>query len=275
MGDVATPFRTSAQRQRDREEKRFAVMRAATRLFNERGFHATSLDDVAAVLGVTKPTIYHYLGNKDQVLLECVKFGLDQVLEAAERSRAASGNGLARLQAFLRRYAEINMDDFGRCVIRTGDEVLSIESAKTFRALKGQIDQAMRALVAEGIADGSIAPGDPRLIAFTLAGALNWPARWFNPKGPKTSAEVAAEMMDILTRGIAGDRAAGSAPRPMESVEESPVPAPPETGKPARKARAGAKTRASAKAKAEALAAPQESGENAPANPPRRRTKRA
>ncbi|WP_247657860.1 TetR/AcrR family transcriptional regulator [Aquabacter sp. L1I39] len=269
MGDVATPFRTSAQRQRDREEKRFAVMRAATRLFNERGFHATSLDDVAAVLGVTKPTIYHYLGNKDQVLLECVKFGLDQVLEAAERSRAASGNGLARLQAFLRRYAEINMDDFGRCVIRTGDEVLSPESAKTFRELKGQIDLAMRALVAEGIADGSIAPGDPRLIAFTLAGALNWPARWFNPKGPKTSAEVAAEMMDILTRGIAGNGAAAAAPQPMARVEESPVPAaaPQETGKPARKARAGAK------AKAEAAAAPQEGRENAPAKPPRARAK--
>lgn len=270
MGDVATPFRTSAQRQRDREEKRFAVMRAATRLFNERGFHATSLDDVAAVLGVTKPTIYHYLGNKDQVLLECVKFGLDQVLEAAERSRAASGNGLARLQAFLRRYAEINMDDFGRCVIRTGDEVLSPESAKTFRELKGQIDLAMRALVAEGIADGSIAPGDPRLIAFTLAGALNWPARWFNPKGPKTSAEVAAEMMDILTRGIAGKSAAATTSQPMARLEEGPVPAPPETGKPARKPRAGAK------AKSQALAeAPQVRGENAPAKPPRPRAKRA
>ena len=248
MGDVATPFRTSAQRQRDREEKRFAVMRAATRLFNERGFHATSLDDVAAVLGVTKPTIYHYLGNKDQVLLECVKFGLDQVLEAAERSRAASGNGLARLQAFLRRYAEINMDDFGRCVIRTGDEVLSPESARTFRDLKGQIDLAMRALVAEGIADGSIAPGDPRLIAFTLAGALNWPARWFNPKGPKTSAEVAAEMMDILTRGIAGTGAAAATPQPVAGTKqgleaELEASAPP-ARKPARKARTGSKAKA-------------------------------
>lgn len=230
MGEVATPFRTSEQKRRDREEKRFAVMRAATQLFNERGFHATSLDDVAARLGVTKPTIYHYLGNKDQVLLECVKFGLDQVLEAAEGSRAASGNGLARLQAFLRRYAEINMDDFGRCVIRTGDEALSPESARTFRALKGQIDRAMRALVAEGMADGSIAPGDPRMIAFTLAGALNWPARWFDPKGPKTSAEVAADMVDILTRGIAGKPDAPAAPAthgtPDRAQTQSPATAP-------------------------------------------------
>lgn len=237
VGTVETPFRTSEQKQKDREEKRFAVMRAATQLFNERGFHATSLDDVAAKLGVTKPTIYHYLGNKDQVLLECVKFGLDQVLEAADRSRAASGNGLERLQAFLRRYAEINMDDFGRCVIRTGDEALSTESAQTFRALKGEIDRAMRALVAEGIADGSIAPGDPKMIAFTLAGALNWPARWYDPKGPRTSSQIAAEMVQILTQGISG---------PHSLAPSVAAPSAPETGKAAggsKSARAAAPAR--------------------------------
>lgn len=200
------PFRTMEQKQKDREEKRFAVMRVAAQLFNERGFHAASIDDVATRLGVTKPTIYHYLGKKDNVLLECVKFGLEQVLEAAERARATSGSGLERLQAFLRRYGEIIMDDFGRCVIRTSEEALSPDSAKTFRALKGQIDRAMRGLVEEGIADGSIAPGDPKMIAFTLAGALNWPARWHDPEGPKKPAELVAEMLEILTRGLAPRR---------------------------------------------------------------------
>lgn len=233
---METPFRTSEQRQKDREEKRFAVMRAATRLFNERGFHATSLDDVAARLGITKPTIYHYLGNKDQVLLECVKFGLDQVLEAAERSRAADGNGLERLKAFLRRYAEINMDDFGRCVIRTGDEALTPDSARTFRVLKGEIDHAMRHLVAEGIADGSIAPGDPKLIAFTLAGALNWPARWYDPNGPLTSPQIAAEMVDILTRGIAGERSRDAPTAPgVRKATAKPADIARSTAKPPRK----------------------------------------
>ena len=70
----------------------------------------------------------------------------------------------------------------------------------------------MRALVSEGIADGSIAPGDAKMIAFTLAGALNWPARWFDPKGPRSSIEVAAEMVDILTRGLAPHQTDGAPP---------------------------------------------------------------
>jgi AcrR family transcriptional regulator len=203
---VESPFSTPEQRAWERKAKREALLRAAVRMFNERGFHATSLDDVAASLGVSKPTIYHYLGNKDQVLLECVPFGLEQLLAAAEASRREPGAGIDRLRSFLRRYAEITMDDFGRCVIRTGDEALSPESASRFRALKRQIDEAMRDLIEEGRADGSIEAKDPKLLAFTLAGALNWPARWYDPEGRRTPEELAVSMVDILTAGFSPRR---------------------------------------------------------------------
>ncbi len=198
-----SPFRTPAERRLEREQKREAVLLAAVRMFNARGFHATSLDDVAACLGVSKPTIYHYLGNKDQVLLECVTRGVEQLREAADTARATPGTGLDRLRSFLTRYGEINMDDFGRCVIRTADEMLSVASRTRFRALKREIDQALRRLIAEGVADGSIVADDVRLTAFTLAGALNWPAHWQHPDGDQSAGEIAARMVDILTRGLA------------------------------------------------------------------------
>ena len=198
-----SPFRTPAERQAEREQKREAVLRAAVRMFNSQGFHTTSLDDVAASLGVSKPTIYHYLGNKDQVLLECVTRGVEQLREAAEAARAQPGNGFDRLSDFLRRYAVIIMDDFGRCVIRTADEQLTDESSVRFRALKREIDKALQGFIAEGIADGSIAPTDVTLASFTLAGALNWPARWHKADGRLSPEEVATHMVDILMRGLA------------------------------------------------------------------------
>ena len=200
---VESPFATAEQRAEERKAKREALLLAAVRMFNERGFHATSLDDVAASLGVSKPTIYHYLGNKDQVLLECVTFGLEQLLTAAEASRREPGQGIDRLRSFLRRYGEINMGDFGRCVICTGEEALSPESATRFRALKRRIDTAMRQLIEEGVADGSVAARDPKLLAFTLAGALNWPARWYDPAGECSPESLAAAMVEILTAGFA------------------------------------------------------------------------
>ena len=92
---VATsPFRSAQGRSEDRAVKRQALLTAAVQLFNEYGFHATSLDDVAARVGVTKPVVYHYLGNKDQVLFECVSTGLTLLREAAEAARAHSSTSI-------------------------------------------------------------------------------------------------------------------------------------------------------------------------------------
>lgn len=199
---ILSPFRSKTEREQDRAQKREAVLLAAVRMFNARGYHAASLDDVAASLGVSKPTIYHYLGNKEQVLVECVNRGLSMLQEAADAAVGAPGSGHDRLRAFLLRYACINMDDFGRCVIRTNEEVLSMDSATRFRARKREIDDAVRGMIAEGVADGSIAPVDIRFASFALAGALNWPARWHDPDGPLSPEEVAEKLVDIALGGL-------------------------------------------------------------------------
>ncbi len=202
----ASPFRSPREREAERLRKREALLLAAVRMFNERGFHATSLDDVAASLGVTKPVIYHHLGNKDQVLFECVRIGLANLGEAARAAREQPGTGLDRLKIFLRRYAEENMSDFSKCVIRTGDEALSPESAAQFRALKSEIDSAMRAMIEDAVADGSARVDDVWLTAFTFAGALNWPARWYRADGTRSPETIAAQMVDLLIGGIAAPK---------------------------------------------------------------------
>lgn len=202
MASAASPFRSAHERAEDRARKRDALLRAAVGMFNDRGFHATSLDDVAASLGVTKPVIYHYLGNKDQVLLECVRIGIDQMREAADAARHVAGTGLDRLKAFLRDYARLHMDDFGRCVARTSDEALSPESRAEFRLLKRKLDTTLRDMIAEAAADGSAAVHDVRFTAFALAGALGWTARWHKPDGALSADEVARRIVDIACAGI-------------------------------------------------------------------------
>lgn len=180
-----------------------AVLTAAVRMFNARGYHQTSLDDVAASLGISKPTIYHYLGNKEQVLVECLTIGMNQLLAAADEARTTHGRGIDRLRLFLTDYAEVNMNDFGRCNILTANEALSSEARETIRLRKRRIDGALRDLVAEGIADGSVAPCDPKLASLTLASALNGPSRWHRPDGELPEREIAVQLVDFLTAGLA------------------------------------------------------------------------
>lgn len=220
--DAASPWAPVSHRERQREAKRNAVLQAAAQLFNERGFHATSLDDIAARLNVTKPTLYYYVKNKDEILLQCVRQGLDMMLEGIEASRAAGGKAIDQLMTCMQVYARIVTMDFGMCLIRVGDEQVPPESRKELRRLKSAIDQEFRRLVAEGVAEGSIQPCDPKITAFVIAGALSWIGRWYQPGGEYTAEQVAQQCIATLCDGVlrrpadstALDAAAVPAPKP-------------------------------------------------------------
>lgn len=197
-----SPWASAPTREQQREAKREAVLQAATQLFNERGFHATSLDDIAARLNVSKPTVYYYVKNKDEILLSCVRQGLDMMLEHIEASRRAGGKAMDQLLTCMRTYAHIVMQDFGMCLIRVGDEQLPPDSRRELRRLKAEIDHEFRRLVAAGVAEGSIAPCDPKMTAFVIAGALSWIARWYQPGGEYTPEQIAEQCIDTLCAGV-------------------------------------------------------------------------
>lgn len=201
--------------------KRAAVLRAAAQLFNENGYHATSLDMVAERLSVTKPTLYYYVRSKEEILSECVRLGLELLRAAIARAAESGGSALDKLEAAMRQYALIVTMDFGMCLIRVGEDPLTPDSRRRLRRLKGEIDHEFRSLIAQGVAEGSLAPCDPKLAAFTLAGALSWIARWYDAAGPWTAEEVARHSIAILMHGLSPRPPARA--RAMRRKAESPA----------------------------------------------------
>ena len=238
--DAASPWAPVSHRERQREAKRNAVLQAAAQLFNERGFHATSLDDIAARLNVTKPTLYYYVKNKDEILLQCVGKGLAMMLEGIDASRAAGGKAIDQLMTCMQVYARIVTMDFGMCLIRVGDEQVPPESRKELRRLKSAIDQEFRRLVAEGVAEGSLQPCDPKMTAFVIAGALSWIGRWYQPDGEYTPEQVAQQCIATLCDGVlrrpaqapvsAADTGAAPATAPRRKTAVGKVKAPARLG---------------------------------------------
>src|SRR5579864_3124612 len=171
---VSSPWRASRERVRDRQVKREAVIRAAAHAFNRKGYHNTSLDDIAARLEVTKPTVYYYVSNKEQLLFQCFVAGIEQIRAAFREVRQLRAPARARLNAVLRHYGEAVASEFGWCMVRAEDQDLSPSMSDHIKALKSEIDQGIRRLIREGIQDRSIHPCDPKMTAFALAGALNW-----------------------------------------------------------------------------------------------------
>lgn len=194
---------TARRRPRDHDVKREAVIRAAARAFNERGFHHASLDDIAAALGVTKPTVYYYVENKEQLLFECFLAGLKPIRAALDEAVRLEGTGRDRLKSVIRGYAAAIASEYGWCMVRAHDQDLGPATRREINALKSEIDQGIRQLLRAGIADGSIQPLDPKLAAFAIAGALNWIAHWYREHEPLGPAEVADAFVEFFEQALA------------------------------------------------------------------------
>jgi AcrR family transcriptional regulator len=197
-----SPWRASRERLRDRELKRDAVIRAAAREFNRKGYHNTSLDDIATALEVTKPTVYYYVTSKEQLLFECFVAGVERIRAAFRSARQLPVPARERLNAVLRHYGEAVASEFGWCMVRAEDQDLSPAMSRHIKQLKSEIDQGIRRLIRDGVQDGSIAPCDPKMTAFALAGALNWIAHWYREDQSLTGAEIAEAFVAIFEGGL-------------------------------------------------------------------------
>lgn len=182
--------------------KRDALLREAARAFAARGYHNTSLDDVAAALGVTKAALYHYVRSKQEILFECHMMSLDIGDEALRHGRDKGRTGLERLTLVARRYIELITGEMGRMAVLSEYDALAAESKAIVGQRRDLFEKAMREILREGIADGSIRAVDDKLAVFFFMGAVNWMTRWFRPDGSATGADVAAVFSDLFSGAV-------------------------------------------------------------------------
>lgn len=190
-------------REEPREAKRLSILRTAARIFAERGYHNTSVSDVADVLGVSKPFLYYYLKNKEDILFECSRIATEQLHEVLEEVRGLRGTAWEKLQLLFRGYARVMSTDFGACLIRsTTPGSLPPELRDKLFTGRRRLNREVERIVAEGIADGSIRSIHPRLASFALFGAFNWITTWYRQGGAMAPEAIADIYLDLFARGM-------------------------------------------------------------------------
>src|SRR3954454_11359910 len=198
--------RLFADRKRNPDGKRVAVLHTAVRMFLERSYGRTSMDDVAMQLNITKPALYHYFRNKEEILVEIYRLGTDLIDEMLDSIEADEKPGLDKVADFIAGYIRIVTGDFGRAVIRLDDGELSKVGRKLVRGRKREIDHRLRAIIESGIRDGSIASCDAKIAGFILAGSIHGMAAWYEPAGPMKLNAITSQYVRILTAALASDR---------------------------------------------------------------------
>jgi TetR/AcrR family transcriptional regulator len=182
--------------------KRRAVLREAATSFNRNGFHATTLDEVARRLGVTKAALYHYFPNKTALLKACfdeVMVGAFANLESATRK---GRNGREKLRLVFGGYLHHIIDVLSVAVVVMEDSALTEQERTEAYAVRDRFERALRDLVEEGIADGSIVPCDSKMVVLAMLGAVNWVPRWFRHDGEWSTYQLSQAMSDLLERAI-------------------------------------------------------------------------
>lgn len=189
------------------EMKRQVVLRTAARTYSERGFHETTLVDIAETLNVSKPALYYYFKNKDEILFECHRLAIEAITDGDTPMPAAgSCTGRERLVEFLRRYVRMVMDDFGTCLVMTGTNALEVKNRGRVIEGRRKIDSMLRDILQEGVDDGTLDCPDLKMTAMFIFGAMNWIPRWYHADGTMSIDELTERLTAFVMRTIAADR---------------------------------------------------------------------
>lgn len=182
--------------------KRFAILRKAAELFNERGFYETSLNELAKHLNVTKPSLYYYFKNKDDILLQILNQAAIEFTPAMTLAEQSGLCGLEKLKIFITQYTVAMTGVFGKCMVLSGLGPLEPSSRDELTPTFRLLDTFVRNLLEEGIQDGSIVPCDTKITGFSIFGAMHWLARWYRPGGELNAQEIADRMFTLFELGL-------------------------------------------------------------------------
>jgi AcrR family transcriptional regulator len=172
------------------------ILEHATRLFAERGYDGTTLQDIADAIGITRPGLYHYITSKEQLLAALVKDVSENTASLVRAVRLRTGlSSVEKLRIVVR---ELVLQRAGaperfRVLDRT-EAALPEDVAALHLKARREVLGELRTIIEEGVSRGEFRPRDERLAALSVLGMCNWVAWWFHP-GSSHPAEPVADQL--------------------------------------------------------------------------------
>ena len=185
-------------------DSRQEILRTAARLFQEQGYDATSMNDVAAALRLSKGGLYHHFQSKDEILFDLMNHAMDITQERVINSVRGIADPEDRLRTLIRRHIAVVLSERDReiTVMLHENHPLRPSLRKQINARKKEYVRFVEALIAEvQRTRGSKASVAPRAGAFALLGMINWIYQWYRPDGPLQEEDLARQYTEIFFAG--------------------------------------------------------------------------
>lgn len=185
-------------------QRRGDIMRAAARLFDEVGYHGVNMDSIAQAAGLKKPTLYHYVRSKDEILFQIHEAFIDALRSKLQERRAARLPPETILKGVYEDIFE-QVHDFPGYVRAFFEHMreLDAERRATLRAERNGYLADVVSVIEQGMKEGLFAKGDPMIVALTMLAVCNSSYQWYNPKRNGTPQAIAAKCWGIFRNGLA------------------------------------------------------------------------
>lgn len=183
-------------------DKRRAIVASAAELFDREGFANVGVGRIAEAVGLAKPTLYHYVSSKDELLTWIHEEFIDELLAAWE----ARPDDLPPEQELRAVIADIlGLMESHRSHVRVFFEhhrELPEEARERVRTKRDAYQRHVEETIRRGIAVGALREVDPRIASFALFGMCNWAYQWFSTDGALSASAIADLYADLLLHGL-------------------------------------------------------------------------
>jgi TetR/AcrR family transcriptional regulator, cholesterol catabolism regulator len=193
----------SLRRQMSLDDRRQEIVTAAADLFDKRGYANTTMDDIARIVGIAKPTLYHYFASKDQILSNIHEEFIDILIDKHQRRELVQLPAEQMLLEVMVDILELMQTHRGHVrVFFEHHRELPDDARREMRKKRDHYEAAVTEVVRRGVANGTFRGIDGHLAALGVFGMCNWAYQWYRPSGPLKPREIAYQLWDMIMRGI-------------------------------------------------------------------------
>ena len=186
-----------------KESRADQLLETATLLFKEKGYHNTSMQDLADALGMQKGSLYYYIDSKEELLRVLLEQATSILGSQIDEIYAADLPSSEKLSRVLENHGRAIMDHLNLVTVYL-QEYRSLPPARLQEVMttREHYEQRLMQILQDGIANGEFRPVNVQMTVFGFLGMLNWTHQWFSPEGELTSEEIAAILADLALQAV-------------------------------------------------------------------------
>lgn len=176
------------------------ILTTASKLFSQKGFHATSIRHLAKALGVQGGSLYAHISSKEELLVEIVRRAAERFLAIGE---ALSGSPVEKLKKLVRKHLEVIAEEQASATVFFHEwKFLPEEKRRQVLLWRDAYERLVQRVVEEGVERGVFRVESPRLATLFLLSALNWTYQWYRKDGPLSLEELSEEYARLALRAL-------------------------------------------------------------------------